>query len=137
MKRVLRVRDFMATELECIAPDAAIMDCAQQLVSRNVSGLLVVDSEGRLVGLITERDLIEVALSAGYHDESAGLVRDYMSTELVTVDATESVMDIAERFTKSTHRRFPALDDGKLVGLIARRDVLRALTSGAWFHAPP
>lgn len=136
MRRILRVRDVMATKLECIGPEASIMDCARRLVSRNISGLLVVDSAGDLVGIITERDLIKVALSAGYHDESGGLVRDYMSTELVTVDAGESVMDVAERFTRSSHRRFPALDGGRLVGLIARRDVLRALTSGAWFPAP-
>lgn len=136
MKRSLRVRDFMSTKLECIAADDPVMDCARRLVSRNVSGLLVVDAAGRLLGLITERDLIDVALSAGYHDESGGLVRDYMTTEIVTVDADESLMDVAERFTRTSHRRYPVLDGGRLVGLIARRDILRALTSGAWFPAP-
>lgn len=136
MRRSLRVRDFMSTKLECIGPDDAVMDCARRLVSRNISGLLVVDAAGRLLGIITERDLIDVALSAGYHDESGGLVGDYMATEIVTVDADESLMDVAERFTRTSHRRYPVLDGGRLVGLIARRDILRALTSGAWFPAP-
>ena len=136
MKKPLRVRDYMTIKLKHSAPDASVMDCARRLVALNLSGLLVVDDAGRLVGIITERDLIDVALSAGYHDEAGGRVRNYMSSDIVTVDADDSLMDVAERFTRSAHRRFPVLDGGRLAGLIARRDVLRALTSGAWFAAP-
>jgi len=136
VKASLRVRDYMSTRLECIGPNEGVMDCARRLVSLNLSGLLVVDGEKRLVGLITERDLIDVALSAGYFDEAGGRVADYMSTALDTVDAGESLMDVAERFARTSHRRYPVLEEGRLVGLIARRDILRALTSGAWFRAP-
>lgn len=136
MKESLRVRDYMTTRLHCVDPDEGIMDCARRLVSLNLSGLLVVNGARRLLGIITERDLIEVALNAGYFDETGGRVADYMSREVVIVDAGESLMDVAERFARRPHRRYPVLEGGRLVGLIARRDVLRALTSGAWFRAP-
>lgn len=136
MKPALRVRDFMATKLHTVEPEAAVMDAVRRLVSLNVSGLLVVDAAGALIGIMTERDCIDVALQAGYFDETGGRVEDYMSRTLETVAPDDNLMDVAERFARDPHRRFPVVDDGRLVGLIARRDVLRALTSGAWFRAP-
>jgi CBS domain-containing protein len=136
MKTSLRVGDVMTTELHCILPGDDIMSAAYQLVSLNISGLLVVNNAEALVGILTERDCIEVALQAGYFDETGGCVADYMSTELLTVGITTSLMDVAERFAHGPHRRYPVLDNGQLVGIISRRDVLRALTSGDWFAAP-
>ena len=63
MRQVLRVRDFMTTRLHVVSPDADIMDAASQLVVLNISGLLVVEGD-TLVGMLTERDLIDVALKA-------------------------------------------------------------------------
>ncbi len=130
--QVLRVRDFMTTKLHVVTPDADIMDAASQLVELNISGLLVVEGD-TLVGMLTERDLIDVALKAGYHDESGGQVRDYMSGDVQTVEADANLIDIAEIFATQKFRRFPVMENGRLAGLIARRDVLRALVSGAWF----
>lgn len=126
----------MTKELHTVRPDDDIMSAAHRLVSLNISGLLVLDGERQLLGVLTERDCIEVAFQAGYFDETGGRVRDYMSTDLLTVDASTSLMDMAERFARGPHRRYPVLEDGRLVGIVARRDILRALTSGAWFPAP-
>ena len=132
----MRAADFMATDLHCVRPDDDIMTAVHRLVSLNISGLLVVDEQRKLLGILTERDCIEVALQAGYFDEKGGRGKEYMSTELQTVNANESLMDVAVRFARGAHRRFPVLDHGELVGLIARRDILRALTAGAWFDTP-
>ena len=134
MRQVLRVRDFMTTRLHVVSPDADIMDAASQLVVLNISGLLVVEGD-TLVGMLTERDLIDVALKAGYHDESGGQVRDFMSSDVQTVEAEANLIDLAEIFATQKYRRFPVMDKGRLAGLIARRDVLRALVSGAWFRS--
>lgn len=136
MIRPLRVRDCMKTELRTVDPDASIMSAVAILVENNISGLLVLDGNSELVGILTERDCIDVALNAGYFDEGGGRVRDYMSTEVETIDADMSLMDLAEKFTRSSYRRYPVNDGDRLVGLIARRDVLSALTGGAWFAAP-
>lgn len=136
MNTALRVRDLMTTELHCIQADEQITSAAHRLVSLNISGLLVVDEQQDLLGILTERDCIETVLQAGYFDETGGRVSDYMSTGLETVDAASSLMDIAERFARGPYRRYPVFEDGRLVGIIARRDVLRALTSSAWFAVP-
>ena len=129
----LRVRDYMSTELVTVRPQTDITHVVQTLIANDISGVLVVDDEQALVGVLTERDCIATASSAGYYDELAGPASDYMTTPVETVTPDENLIDIAIKMTGSRYRRFPVLEDGKLVGLISRRDVLRALGSGSWF----
>jgi len=86
----------------------------------------VVDARGGLVGILTQRDCLDVGLQGVYHQEPAGRVADYMSHPVDTLDAGASLAEVVDAFRRSRHRRFPVLDDGRLVGQISRRDVLRA-----------
>jgi len=131
-----RIRDHMATELVTVTPDTEIMRAVHLLVQHDISGMPVVEANARLVGILTERNCIDVALQAGYFDESGGCVVDYMSSPVETVGPDDSLMDVADRFRQSSFRRFPVVEDGRLIGLISRRDVLTALRSGAWFSKP-
>lgn len=133
MSAALRVRDYMTSSLVTITPDTEIMRAVHMLVEHDISGMPVVDDEGKLIGILTERDCIATALQAGYFDEAGGSVRDFMSSPVETADPDDSLMDIADRLSKSSHRRFPVVEEGRLVGLISRRDVLQALKQGAWF----
>jgi len=132
----LIVRDHMTRELFTIAPSTEIMRAAHLLVEHDISGVPVVDAENRLIGILTERDCIAVAASAGYFDEAGGSVSEYMSSPVHTAAASDSLVDLANRFAQSQYRRYPVLEDGQLVGLISRRDVLQALTSESWFGQP-
>jgi CBS domain-containing protein len=132
-----RVADFMTTDILTVTPDTEIMRAVHMLVSADVSGLPVVDENGELVGIVTERDCIEVALHAGYYDELGGRVEQYMSFPVKTVSPDTTLMDLAELFARSPFRRCPVVEDGKLLGLICRRDILRAMTKGAWFPKRP
>ena len=72
------------------------------------------------------RDYMSGKLIA-YHAEPGGPVADYMAADVQTVDANMSIVDLAELFMESGIRRYPVLDNNRLVGQISRRDVLRAL----------
>ena len=128
-----RVRNYMTTNLLSVAPDTEIMQAVHTLVSNDISGLPVVDEHGMLCGILTERDCINVALHAGYFDELGGRVRQYMTTPVESVSPNSTLMDVAERFAKAPFRRYPVVEEGRLVGMIFRRDILRALSSGTWF----
>jgi len=132
----LRVRDFMTPKPLTVHPDTAIMAAVKLLVDNDVSGVIVVDDDMAPVGILTERDCIRTALQAGYFDESAGAVGHYMTREIHAVGPDDNLMDLAELFAESPFRRCPVVDQGRLVGIIYRRDVLRALTEGAWFGKP-
>ncbi len=128
-----RVRDFMTKSITTVTTDTEVMRVINLLVQNNVSGLMVVNESGELAGMVTERDCIQIALQVGYFDEVGGSIADYMSTDIRVVHPDDSLMDVGELFASSPFRQCPVIKDGKLVGLIRRKDVLRAITGGAWF----
>ena len=133
MPRSMLVKDHMVTQVVTLHPDMEILRATHVLIGSDISGAPVLDQHGRLVGMLTERDCLKVVLHAGYHGEPGGLVRDYMTREPVSVNPDDTILEMAERFIKESYRRYPVLDGGRLVGLISRRDVMRAM--GAHYPA--
>ena len=127
MKSVL-VKDYMTREVISVSPDVEITAATECLIGHDISGATVLDAHGRLVGILTERDCMKVALHAGYHDVPYGLVRDYMTPNPESVTPEQSVLSLAEKFIHGRFRRYPVVDKGRLVGIISRRDILRALS---------
>lgn len=132
----LRVRDYMTSPAVTVDEDVEIMRAVRLLIEQRLSGLPVVDHAGRLVGMLTERDCMRVALHAGYHDEPGGPVARYMSSPPRTMHQLDSLLEAAEFFADAAIQHCPVVDDGRVVGLIRRHDTLRALTEGQWFSEP-
>jgi CBS domain-containing protein len=127
MAKPITVREFMAANLVTFTPDMEILRAIHLLVEKRISGATVVDDRGNVVGILSEQDCMKVALHAGYHGELGGRVAEYMSTDVKTIDADTSILELAELFLKSPFRRYPVMKDNRLVGQISRRDVLRAM----------
>ena len=121
------VKDYMTKTLVTFKQDTNILDAIHTLVEHRIAGAPVVDDAGNLVGMLSELDCLKVALQAGYYGDYGGPVADFMSNDVMTVNAEMSIVDLAERFLDSRYRRFPVTDRNRLVGQISRRDVLRAL----------
>lgn len=127
MLKSIKVRDYMAANLVTLSPDMEILRAIHLLVEKRISGAPVVDEQGNMVGVLSEQDCMRVALNAGYYEEYGGHVNEYMSSKVVTVEADASILELAERFIEGKYRRFPVVENNRLVGQISRRDVLRAL----------
>lgn len=127
MLHAISVKDYMAANLVTFSPDMDVLDAIHLLLENGISGAPVVDKRGNVVGILSEVDCIKVALSASYHEEWGGKVSEFMSRQVKTIDAEANLVEAAELFMKEPHRRFPVMDDNRLVGQISRRDVLRAL----------
>ena len=110
-----------------LKPEMEILHAAHQLVKHNVSGAPVLDRHGRLVGILTERDIMQVATQAYYHGTPGGLVSERMTTDPVSVSPDSSILTLAEMFIDGRFHRYPVVDNGRLVGIISRRDVMRAM----------
>ena len=127
MRKSGLVKDHMARTLITFKPEMDVLDAVHMLVEKRIAGAPVVDDEGSLIGMLSELDCMKITLNAGYHGDRGGPVADYMTVETQTVDAEMSIIDLAQQFVESGYRRFPVVQNNRLVGQISRRDVLRAL----------
>lgn len=127
----LSVADIMTSQLVTFTPDTNIHKAIHVLLEKRLSGAPVVDGSGALVGIISKKDCLKIVFSTGYHQDQGGLVSEYMSTNVQTLDFDMNLIDAAEHFIKSNFRRFPVMQDGKLVGQISRHDILKSLIKEA------
>jgi len=123
----LNVRDYMATDLVTLDPDSSILAAGHILIDHEISGAPVVDSVGKMIGIFTERDCMRVALQVEFYGMPGGIVRDVMTIDIKSVTSDESILKVAEMFIEGSFNRYPVIDNGRLVGQISRRDVMRAL----------
>ena len=123
----LRVRDVMVKKPVVFTTGMDLLDAVRILVDKQISGAPVIDERGNLVGVLSERDFLRAAVIAGYHGERGGRIEEYMTTEVEAVNANDSLLDVAAKFGETKYRRFPVIEDNRVVGIVARREVLRAV----------
>ena len=128
MTRSMLVEDHMSKNVVTLDPEMEILRAGHTLVSNDISGAPVLDKHGVLVGILSERDCMRVAMQADYHGVPGGLVRDHMSVNPQFVGPEESILALARLFLEGRFHRYPVLANGQLVGVISRRDVMRAMS---------
>lgn len=150
----MRAADVMQRDVKTVRPDATVNEVAQILANAAYSGLPVTDEDGRLVGMVTEADLLARArrlnvptffpfiggivylesprkFEEQLRKATGTSVADVMSTDVVTVREDANVQDIATMMIERKINRVPVVDDVGLIGIITRDDIIRALHLGA------
>ena len=137
----LTARDVMTSPGVVCRQDAYLAEVAEILADRDISGLPVVDEEGSLTGMVSERDLAHalgsplVRLAVRRPSPHRGAKRagpavraaDIMTTPLITVEPSTPISELSRSMIGNDINRLPVVDDGRLVGVVSRGDVLRAL----------
>jgi CBS domain-containing protein len=121
---MLTARDIMTENVVTIPPSCSVGDAIELLIQEQISGLPVVDSNGQLVGIVTEFALLATAYDESISSES---VDKHMTTDVLTVDVDDAVRKVADLFIVHRVRRVPVMEKGRIAGLISRRDVLKAV----------
>jgi len=121
------VKDYMTTKLINIEHNQPVYDAIKTLLSNRISGAPVVDESGKLVGILSEKDCLRIFANGSFHNLPASNVVDYMSKIVTTVNPDTDVFTAADIFLKHTFRRLPVMDGDKLIGIISRRDILKAV----------
>ncbi|MNY37082.1 inosine 5'-monophosphate dehydrogenase [compost metagenome] len=121
MLKSIKVRDYMTRHLVTFRSETDLFTAINRLLEHRISGAPVVDSQGHLIGLLSEGDCLRGILSAG------GDVSAYMTTEVETISPEADIIEVSERFLRGRRRRMPVVEDDRLIGQISRSDVLRAV----------
>ena len=127
MLNLPKVRDYMDTVVQTLDPDMQILDAVDFLLENHVTGAPVVDEEYRVIGILSEKDCLNLLAAGSDADVPQGSVSDFMTTEVMTIPPGMNVYFCAGLFMNTVIRRFPVVDDDKLVGAITRFDILRAI----------
>lgn len=124
----LIVRDYMTTKLITFSPDQSVQDVVEILIKFKISGGPVINDKQELVGIISEGDCLKQLSESRYYNMP--LAHDKVEIRMVkdveTIDGNMNVFDAANKFLTSKRRRFPIVENGKLVGQISQKDILKA-----------
>ena len=110
-----------------IAPNATVFDAIQLMADKNVGALPVVEN-GKLAGMISERDYTRKVILKGKSSKETP-VKDIMTQELVTVDASHSVTECMRVMTEKRIRHLPVMEGSKMIGLVSIGDLVRRIIS--------
>ena len=131
----LLVRDIMTEQPRSVSGDVLARDAAREMVRSRLGGLPVVDAEGRVIGILSERDLLRHLLTNYLGDAASAktpiptgrVVRDVMNRQVLCVSAEQPLSEVAALMANKDVDRVPVVRDGKLVGFLTRGDIVRKL----------
>lgn len=121
------VRDIMSRDCYRVLPETSITTLAQGLALHRLPGAPVVDATDRLVGFISEQDVLGRVLDSIYHDHEAPLVRELMRQEVLSTTPNKCIIDLAQEMLGAKPKIYPVTEQNRLVGIVTRRDILIAL----------
>ena len=126
--KALKVKDYMTTNLITFRPDQKIHSAVEAIIKNKISGGPVVNDKNELVGIISEGDCLKQLSESRYYNMplEEDLVENRMARDVETIDGNMDIFDAANKFLNSKRRRFPILENGKLVGQISQKDILKA-----------
>jgi len=119
---MLRAKIAMTTDVITVKRDTPIYEAVEILIKNNISGLPVVDDEGVLIGVVTEKDMLELLYNP---NSEYGTVEEFMTEDVTAFDENDNLIDVCECLIKYNFRRVPILSNGKLSGIISRRDIIK------------
>lgn len=122
--------DIMDRSELTFTKDITIGVAIRTMLKKNMNGTPVVDAEGKLCGMLTEKDCLKALVRQAVDGAPSANVADYMTTPVNSITPNTGLLDIAYIFLKNPYRKLPVVDsDGRVVGQVSRRDILRTIDS--------
>jgi CBS domain-containing protein len=118
----MKAKDIMTTKLITVTSKTPILDAISLILGAGITGIPVVGDDMVPVGIITEMDLLKIMFSDIKKDK---YVENFMNTAFITIDESDSIETICKFLIENKFKRAPVLSNGRLVGIISRKDLLR------------
>jgi CBS domain-containing protein len=119
----MKARDIMSGGVEFISMDATIQDAAEKLAANDIGVLPICNGEGRLQGMLTDRDIVVKVIAAGKDPASTTVAQVAQGTEVVTIGADDSVDEAIRTMKDHKVRRLPVIDGHKCIGMVSQGDI--------------
>ncbi len=123
----------MVEDPVCVLPTMNVYEAAHEILTNQVSGVTVVDKNGKLVGILSELDCLQAMVTSVYNgaDPGGALVSDIMTVNVEVNNPEDGILDVAISMLDHKHRRRPVVKDGVLQGQLTCRQILKAVTEFA------
>lgn len=118
-----KARDIMSGGVEFIGMDATIEDAARKMAANDIGVLPICNPEGRLQGMLTDRDIVVKVIAAGMDPTSTTVEQVAQGTEVVTIGADDSVEEALQTMKDHKVRRLPVIDGHKVIGIVSQGDI--------------
>ncbi|RXJ74911.1 hypothetical protein CS022_01595 [Veronia nyctiphanis] len=125
----IKVEDYMNKRPVTFTPEMPLSEAMDKILKTHQSGAPVIDDRHQIVGFLSELDMIQQLLKVGYSCQDSKTVGDCMYKEVLSVSPYDNIMRLAEQMVPTKPKVYPVCDSGRLVGLITRRDILRAIST--------
>ena len=123
----LKIEEYMNYYPVTFSANMSVEEASLRFLKTTQIGGPVVDDKGLVLGFISEGDVLEKMLESIYFNENVAIVRDIMSTQVLSVKPYESIIELGQTMIKAKPKVYPVIDDdGKLLGSISRNEVLQA-----------
>jgi len=124
----IQVKDYMSTNLITFKTSQSIEEVIETLIKNRISGGPVVNDNNELIGIISEGDCIKQISESRYYNMpmESHSIEKHMVKNVETIDGNMNIFDAANKFLEAKRRRFPIIENGKLIGLISQKDILKA-----------
>lgn len=133
----LTVADCMTPARVAIREMATVTEAVQELLKYHLLGSAVVNTQGELVGYISEQDCLKHLLTDSYYREDSAHVADVMRRDVLTVSSDLSIVDLAQTMTGNKPKKYPVVENNRLIGEITRTEVVQALLKLRAWHQDP
>ncbi len=114
----------MTTNIITAKKDMVLTDVIALLLRWHISAVPVVDDENKMIGIVSEIDLVNLTFDGNAADTT---IEEIMVTEIVSFNPKTELAELVQAFSKKHLRRVPIIDEGKIVGIVSRRDILREM----------
>ena len=122
----LNAASIMIRRVVTLSPEMDVYEAIDLLLQNHISGAPVVDPEGTLIGIFSEKDCMRVLIDGAYNNLPTATVASFMVREVRSIPEDLDLLSITQIFLSTSYRRLPVVRDGKVVGQISRRDLLQA-----------
>lgn len=121
------VEHVMRTDFSRFSPSMPIREAVAVFARQHISAAPVIEEDGSLAGILTEKDCFRPMLNASYYQQWDGSVADFMTREVRSLQVNLDLVSAAEEFLARSHRVYPVMRDSELVGLLHRSDLFAAI----------